>query len=194
MFGYTLILKIDSMINQFKYMIVILVIAVVAAVTVSLSSCVSIPRGAKAVHPFDKDKYLGIWYEIARMDFRFEKGLERVTATYSLIDKETIRVDNKGYSVKDKKWKESIGKARLAGESSEARLKVSFFGPFYAGYSVIAIDPDYRYALVAGNNLKYLWLLSREKTMPKEIKEKFLEQARVLGYNTDKLVWTNQLD
>jgi apolipoprotein D and lipocalin family protein len=194
MFGYTLILKIDSMINQFKYMIVILVIAVVAAVTVSLSSCVSIPRGAKAVHPFDKDKYLGIWYEIARMDFRFEKGLERVTATYSLIDKETIRVDNKGYSAKDKKWKESIGKARLAGESSEARLKVSFFGPFYAGYSVIAIDPDYRYALVAGNNLKYLWLLSREKTMPKEIKEKFLEQARVLGYNTDKLVWTNQLD
>ncbi|HTK21772.1 MAG TPA: lipocalin family protein [Mucilaginibacter sp.] len=182
------------MINQFKYMIVILVIAVVAAVTVSLSSCVSIPRGAKAVHPFDKDKYLGIWYEIARMDFRFEKGLERVTATYSLIDKETIRVDNKGYSAKDKKWKESIGKARLAGESSEARLKVSFFGPFYAGYSVIAIDPDYRYALVAGNNLKYLWLLSREKTMPKEIKEKFLEQARVLGYNTDKLVWTNQLD
>lgn len=177
-----------------KYIIAGLAGAAVAALTLSLSSCVSISRGAKAVQPFDKEKYLGTWYEIARMDFRFEKGLDQVTATYSLEDKETIRVDNKGYSVQEKKWKQSIGKARLVGEPLEGRLKVSFFGPFYAGYNVIAIDPDYRYALVAGNNLNYLWLLSREKTMPKEIKEKYLEQARALGYNTDKLVWTHQAD
>lgn len=180
--------------NQKKYIIAGLAGAAAIALTFGISSCVSIPRGAKAVRPFDRDKYLGTWYEIARMDFRFEKGLDHVNATYSLIDKETIRVDNKGYSVKDKKWKESIGKARLAGGPSEGRLKVSFFGPFYAGYNVIAIDPDYRYALVAGNNLNYLWLLSREKTMPKEIIEKYLEQARALGYKTDKLVWTNQAD
>ena len=186
--------KYNTMSNHKKYIIAGLAGAAVAALTLSLSSCVSIPRGAKAVRPFDKDNYLGTWFEIARMDFRFEKGLDRVTATYSLIDKETIRVDNKGYSIKDKKWKESIGKARLAGEPSEGRLKVSFFGPFYAGYNVIAIDPAYRYALVAGNNLNYLWLLSREKTMLKEIKEKYLEQARALGYSTDKLVWTNQAD
>jgi len=168
--------------------------AVVAGVLWSTSSCVTIPNGATAVKPFNKAKYLGTWYEIARMDFKFERNLEKVTATYSLIDNKTIRVDNKGYNVKDKKWKESIGKAKLAASRDEGRLKVSFFGPFYAGYNVIAIDLDYRYALVAGNNLNYLWLLSREKTMPKEIKEKYLEQARALGYNTDKLVWTNQAD
>ncbi|SEN83435.1 apolipoprotein D and lipocalin family protein [Chitinophaga rupis] len=158
----------------------------------TLSSRVSIPRGAKAVSPFDTKKYLGLWYEIARMDFKFEKGLNQVTATYSLIDDETIRVDNRGYNVKDQEWKQSIGKAKPAGAPSEGRLKVSFFGPFYAGYNVIAIDPEYRYALVAGNNLKYLWLLSREKTMPEEIKENYLKQARALGYDTNQLVWTDQ--
>ncbi|WP_217601569.1 lipocalin family protein [Chitinophaga sp. GbtcB8] len=164
-----------------------------AAFTLTLSSRVSIPRGAKAVSPFDKKKYLGTWYEIARMDFRFEKGLDHVTATYSLIDDETIRVDNRGFNVKDQEWRQSIGKAKPAGALSEGRLKVSFFCPFYAGYNVIAIDPEYRYALVAGNNLKYLWLLSREKTMPQEIRESYLEQARALGYDTNQLVWTNQL-
>lgn len=186
--------KYNTMSNNKKYIAAGLAGAAVAVLTLSLSSCVSIPHGAKAVHPFHKEKYLGTWYEIARLDFRFEKGLDRVTATYSVIDEKTIRVDNKGYSIKEKKWKESTGKARLAGGPSEGRLKVSFFGPFYAGYNVIAIDPDYRYALVAGNNLKYLWLLSREKAMPKEIKEKYLGQARALGYNTDRLIWTNQTD
>lgn len=166
--------------------------AAIAALAFSFSSCVSIPKGAKAVSPFQKDKYLGTWYEIARFDFRFEKGLDHVTATYSVIDNETIRVDNKGFDVKNKKWKESIGKAKLIGDGGEGRLKVSFFGPFYAGYNVIAIDPDYKYALVAGNNLKYLWLLSREKAMPLKIKERYLNNARALGYDTSSLIWTKQ--
>ena len=163
-----------------------------AAMAFALSSCVSIPKGAKAVSPFYKDKYLGQWYEIARLDFKFEKGLDHVTATYSLKDPHTIRVDNKGYSTKDQTWKESIGKAKLVGTGTYGRLKVSFFGPFYAGYNVIAIDPDYRYALVAGNNLDYMWLLSREKTMPEDVKNKYLQQAEALGYNVQKLVWTKQ--
>jgi len=163
-----------------------------AAVALSYTSCVSIPKGAKAVSPFQKDKYLGTWYEIARFDFRFEKGLDHVTANYTVIDNETIRVDNKGFDVKNKKWKESIGKAKLIGDGAEGRLKVSFFGPFYAGYNVIAIDPDYKYALVAGNNLKYLWLLSREKTMPLKIREQYLANAKALGYDTSRLIWTKQ--
>lgn len=166
--------------------------AVVTALVVNFTSCVAIPKGAKAVRPFNKDKYLGTWYEIARMDFKFEKGLEHVTANYSMIDDRTIRVDNKGFSVKQKKWKESIGKAKLVGDAEEGRLKVSFFGPFYAGYNIIAIDPEYKYALIAGNNLKYMWLLSREKIMPEAIKNQYIAQAKALGYNTDKLVWTNQ--
>ncbi|MGN6180293.1 MAG: lipocalin family protein [Mucilaginibacter sp.] len=177
-----------------KYIAIGLASVAAATLAITMSSCVSIPKGARAVKPFDKNKYLGTWYEIARMDFKFERGLEHVTANYSLIDENTIRVDNKGYSVKEKKWKESIGKAKLAGEPSEGRLKVSFFGPFYAGYNVIAIDQDYKYALIAGNNLSYLWILSRERSIPEKVKKDYLEKARALGYNTDQLVWTKQTD
>jgi apolipoprotein D and lipocalin family protein len=178
--------------NRKEYIALAAVGAGVAALAFGLSSCVSIPKGATAVTPFYKYRYLGKWYEIARLDFKYERGLDHVTATYSLKNANTIRVDNKGYSAKDGKWKESVGKAKLAGNGTEGRLKVSFFGPFYAGYNVIAIDPDYRYALVAGNNLNYLWLLSREKTMPEGVKNDYLQQARALGYDTGKLVWTKQ--
>jgi apolipoprotein D and lipocalin family protein len=163
-----------------------------AAVALNFASCVSIPKGAKAVTPFDREKYLGTWYEIARMDFTFEKNLDHVTATYTLNDDGSIKVDNKGYDYLTKKWKESIGKAKSAGANDEARLKVSFFGPFYAGYNVIEIDRNYRYALIAGNNLKYLWILSREKTIPPNVKVEYLTKAKELGYDTDKLVWTKQ--
>jgi len=166
--------------------------AVVAGIALTFSSCVSIPKGARAVKPFNVDKYLGKWYEIARMDFKFEKNLQQVTANYALNEDRSIRVDNRGFNVKDKQWKESIGKAKAVNDLSEGRLKVSFFGPFYAGYNVIAIDDDYKYALIAGNNLKYLWLLSREKTMPEDVMKRYLAQAKALGYDVDKLVWTKQ--
>jgi apolipoprotein D and lipocalin family protein len=163
-----------------------------AAAVLSYSSCVSIPKGAVAVKPFDQNRYLGTWHETARMDYRFERNLSNVSATYSINHDGTIRVDNKGYDRAQKKWKESIGKAKFVGGPDEARLKVSFFGPFYAGYNLIAIDPDYRYAMVAGNNLKYLWLLSREKNMPDEVRAAYLKQAQQLGYDVDALIWTEQ--
>lgn len=171
---------------------IILSVSTAALLLVYFTSCVSIPKGAVAVKPFSKEKYLGQWYEIARFDFAFEKGLDHVTATYTLKDDKTIRVDNKGYSAAKQKWKQSIGKAKFVGAEDEARLKVSFFGPFYAGYNVIAIDDNYQYALVAGNNLNYLWLLSRNKTMPQNVKESYLAKAKSLGYDTDKLIWTKQ--
>ncbi len=163
-----------------------------AAVAINFVSCVSIPKGARAVSPFHKDRYLGKWYEIARMDFRFEKNLDHVTATYSLNADGTVRVDNRGYNYLKKEWKESIGKAKFVQGPDIARLKVSFFGPFYAGYNVIALDPDYRYAMIAGNNLDYLWLLSREKDIPVDILTAYLKQAKTLGYDVSKLVWTKQ--
>ena len=163
-----------------------------AAIAVNLVSCVSIPKGARAISPFRKDRYLGKWYEIARMDFKFEKNLDHVTATYSLNPDGTIRVDNRGYNYLKKEWKESIGKAKFVNGPDTARLKVSFFGPFYAGYNVIALDPDYKYAMIAGNNLDHLWLLSREKDIPVGILTAFLKQAKTLGYDVSKLVWTKQ--
>ncbi len=155
-------------------------------------STVSIPKGATAVSPFYVDKYLGKWYEIARLDFKFEKDLDNVTATYLQKENGKLSVDNKGYNYVKKEWKQSIGKAKLVKGPQVARLKVSFFGPFYSGYNVIAIDQDYRYALVAGNNLDYLWILSREKTIPDAVKAEYLQQAKAIGYDIDALVWTKQ--
>jgi apolipoprotein D and lipocalin family protein len=162
-----------------------------AGIAVLLYSCgATIPKKATAVTNFDKAKYLGKWYEIARLDFKFEKGLNNVTAEYSLNDNGTIKVDNKGYNVKKDKWEESIGKAKFVTKDDVGMLKVSFFGPFYAGYNVIAIDKDYKYALVAGESLKYLWILSRETTIPESIKADYLIKAQEIGYNISDLVWT----
>ncbi|MEO6916551.1 MAG: lipocalin family protein [Chitinophagaceae bacterium] len=161
-------------------------------VMTGLFSCSTIPKGASAVKPFDKVKYLGKWYEIARMDFKFEKNLVNTTAEYSLNPNGTIRVENNGYNTKKEKWKRVIGKAKFVREDNIAMLKVSFFGPFYSGYNVIAIDPEYRYALVAGKNLKYLWILSRSKTIPDQIKNHYLKIAQDIGYNTSKLLWIEQ--
>ncbi|MBK5272585.1 MAG: lipocalin family protein [Bacteroidia bacterium] len=154
-----------------------------------LNSCRSIPKGAVAVKPFDSKKYLGKWYEVARLDFRFEKNLNNTTANYSFNNDGSIRVVNRGYNYKTNKWKEATGKAKFKSSPDEARLKVSFFGPFYSGYNVLAIDDEYKYALIAGKNLNYLWLLSREKTMPENIKQDYLKKARDLGYNTSELIW-----
>ncbi|QHS63630.1 lipocalin family protein [Chitinophaga agri] len=155
----------------------------------STATAVTIPKGAVAVRPFYVDKFLGKWYEIARLDYKYEEDLNNVTATYSLRKDGAIRVDNRGYDYTKNKWKESIGKAKFAREEDMGRLKVSFFGPFYAGYNVIAIDREYKYALIAGNNLKYMWILSRETTIPDHVKESYLAKAREIGYDTDALVW-----
>ena len=163
---------------------------VLGVITIAtISSCKTIPKGAVAVKPFDINKYLGKWYEIARLNFRFEKNLNNTTANYSLNNNGTIRVVNRGYNYKTNKWKESVGKAKFVLDPNEAKLKVSFFGPFYSGYNVLAIDDRYTYALIAGKDLDYLWLLSRETTMPQKIKDDYLSIANKLGYDTTKLVW-----
>ena len=116
-------------------------------------SCTTIPKGAVAVKPFNTEKYLGKWFEIARMDFRFERNLDNTTANYSLYSNGTIKVDNRGFNVVTGEWDQAIGKAKPAGDPHEARLKVSFFGPFYSAYNVIALDSEYQYAMIAGKNL-----------------------------------------
>jgi apolipoprotein D and lipocalin family protein len=164
-----------------------------AGIALLLYSCKSkIPTKAVAVNNFDKAKYLGKWYEIARLDYKWEKNLNNVTAEYSLNEDGTIKVDNKGYNVKKDKWEESIGKAKFVKKDNVGMLKVSFFGPFYSGYNVVAIDPDYKYALVAGESLKYMWILSRETSIPENIKLDYLRKAQEIGYDTSELVWVKQ--
>lgn len=157
-----------------------------------LSSCASIPKNAKPVSDFELDRYLGAWYEIARFDYRFEKDLDNVVAKYSLKDNGEIRILNSGYNVKTGEWKSAAGSAKSRTKEPGAALKVSFFKPFYSGYNVIAIDENYKYALVAGRNLNYLWLLSREKTMPEHIKQEYLQMAEDIGYDTSRLIWVKQ--
>ena len=145
-----------------------------------------------AVKNFDSNQYLGKWFEVARMDFKFEKDMKNVTAQYSLKDNGMIDVLNKGFNMKKGEWKEANGKAKFAKSKDIGALKVSFFGPFYSEYNVVMMDPDYKVALVFGESTKYLWILSREKTISTETKNKLVKFAKEKGYNTDELVWTIQ--
>lgn len=161
-------------------------ISVLAAI--GLSAC-STAIKVDVVQNFDADRYLGTWYEIARLDHRFERGLTQVTATYSMNENGTIKVQNRGFSTKKNRWSESIGKAKFAGSKNEGKLKVSFFGPFYGAYNIIALDKDYQFALIVSNSLDYLWILSRQPSIPDAIKTQYLSKAKSLGFDTDALIW-----
>jgi apolipoprotein D and lipocalin family protein len=160
-----------------------------ATALIALSSFKNKDKTVEVVKPFDQKRYLGKWFEIARLDYVWERNLDNVTATYSLREDGKILVDNKGYNFKKEKWEESIGKARPIRNENEGSLEVSFFGPFYAAYNVVEISTDYKYALVVGKGTEYLWILSREKTIPNDVKELFLKKAVSLKIDTNKLVW-----
>ena len=154
------------------------------------SACYAQPAGATAVSNFSLQNYLGTWYEIARLDHRFERGLSQVTAHYSMREDGGVRVLNRGYNEKKSRWNDAEGKAYFVDGEETGRLKVSFFGPFYGAYNIIALDhEDYSYALVVGNNLKYLWILAREPTPNPTVMESLLSQARTLGFATDQLIY-----
>lgn len=151
------------------------------------------PLDVPVVKPFFLHKYLGKWYEIARFDFFHENNIDFATAEYSLNEDGSVKVVNRGYSHKKDKLQEVTGKALFVGEENVGRLKVAFFGSFYSGYNVLAVDKDYKYALVSGNNKKLLWILSREKEMPQEKLEEYLLLADSLGFDISKLVFTKQI-
>ncbi|MEI7106444.1 lipocalin family protein [Pectobacterium versatile] len=158
----------------------------------SVACSVTPPDNVTVVENFDVNRYLGTWYEIARLDHRFERNMERVTATYSPRDDGGIKVINRGFNVEKQEWKESIGKAYFTGSSQRGALKVSFFGPFYGGYNIIELDDDYRYALICGPNRDYLWILSRTPTLDAATRDKLVATAKRYGFPTEALIWVNQ--
>lgn len=165
----------------------------VLLVTGVLASCVSTPEGIEPVQGFELERYLGKWYEIARLDHPFERGLERISAEYSIRDDGSVKVINRGYAVADDEWREAEGKAYFVREPDEGYLKVSFFGPFYGAYVVFELDTDnYQYSYVTGPNRSYLWLLSRTPAVSPELLDHFIERARELGFATDELIFVNQ--
>jgi len=158
-----------------------------------LSACTGLPEGITPVSDFEMNKYLGKWYEIARLEHSFERGLDKVNAEYSLRDDGGVKVINRGYSSEDKVWSEAEGKAYFVNSKNEGHLKVSFFGPFYGSYIVFELDKEnYQYSFVSGNNRSYLWLLARTPTVSQDIIDRFIFRSKELGFDTDKLIYVEQ--
>jgi len=161
----------------------------VLMLAVLVAGCGQIPEGLTAVEGFEQDRYLGKWYEIARLDHRFERGLEQVTANYSVRDDGSLEVLNRGFDTAKGEWREVRGKARFAGDPGIAMLEVSFFGPFYGGYNVLDLDPAYQIALVAGPTRDYLWILARRPDPPREQVDRLVRRAGELGFDTASLIY-----
>jgi len=160
---------------------------------VFLAGCLGYPDTVTPVTGFDLSRYLGTWYEIARLDHSFERGLERVTAEYALREDGGIRVINRGYDIRQDRWKTAEGKALFVESPDKGYLKVSFFGPFYGSYVVFELDQkDYRYAFVSGPDRSYLWLLARTPAVDAALLARFVETARQKGFDTEQLIYVNQ--
>ncbi|HWR58795.1 MAG TPA: lipocalin family protein [Thermodesulfovibrionales bacterium] len=157
-----------------------------------LMGCVGIPENVKPVDHFKLEKYLGKWYEIARLDHSFERGLSRVTADYSLRNDGGLRVLNRGYSAKENKWETAEGKAYFVKNSDQGYLKVSSFGPFYGSYIVFELDHEnYEYSLVCGPDKSYLWILARSPEIKEDLENILIAKASALGFDTGKLIFVD---
>jgi apolipoprotein D and lipocalin family protein len=170
----------------------ILVLILMPLLVFASTSCKCSKFQAQAVKPFDSKKYLGTWYEIARFDFKYERDLKNVTAQYSEKKDGKIKVVNKGYDTKNREWKSRTAKAKFAKSENQAALKVSFFGSFYSEYNVVMLSEEYQTALVFGKSTKYMWILSRKKTIDEKTKQEYLSFAKSNGFPIENLVWTVQ--
>ncbi|MEM7432221.1 MAG: lipocalin family protein [Pseudomonadota bacterium] len=156
------------------------------------AGCVDAPEGMEVVTGFELDRYLGTWYEVARLDHRFERGMTDVTATYSMRDDGGVKVVNRGFKSDDGEWEDAVGKAFFVGDADVGQLKVSFFGPFYGGYNIIELDQEgYQYALVAGPDRSYLWILARSPELPDAVLNRLLDKARSLDFAVDELIYVS---
>lgn len=168
-----------------------LLAALLAGAGLLVAGCASTrsPPGVAAVTPFDLQRYLGRWYELARLDHAFERGMTDVTATYSLYDDGSVRVLNRGHDPARGRWREAVGRARFTGAPTTGSLKVSFFGPFYGGYHVVALDPDYRWSLVLGPHTGYCWILARDPRLDAAQRDAIVARAQALGVDVARLTW-----
>lgn len=157
-----------------------------------LFGCTSVPDGIKPVSNFDLSRYLGKWYEIARLDHSFERGLEQVSAIYAMQEDGGVSVVNRGFNSDKQDWQEAQGKAYFVGDSTTGHLKVSFFGPFYASYVIFLLDiNEYKYAMITGPDREYLWILARSPTLSKDLLDSLVEHAQEMGFDTKKLIYVD---
>lgn len=157
-----------------------------------LQACYELPPSVQPVKNFEVQRYLGTWYEIARLDHSFERGLEQVSATYTQNPDGSVQVLNRGYDAKAAQWKSAQGIAHPVGASTQGHLRVSFFRPFYGAYGIFELDSAYTYAFISGGSTNYLWLLARTPQVSAELKAHFVQRAEALGFPTRQLIWVNQ--
>ena len=158
-----------------------------------LASCASVPEGVTPIKGFEVNRFLGKWYEVARLNHPFERGMSNVTATYSLKNDGSIRVLNRGYKEPKQRWQNAEGKAKFVSNPGTGQLKVSFFGPFYGGYNIVELDKkDYQYALVVGNDRSSMWILSRTPKLNSAIQKRLVKRAKDLGFPVESLIYVAQ--
>lgn len=156
-----------------------------------MQGCTDVPEKVEPVSPFELQRYLGKWYEVARLDHSFERGLSEVTATYSMREDGGVRVINRGIDERGE-ISEAEGKAYFTGSENRAALKVSFFGPFYGGYHVAKLDDAYSMSLVIGPNTDYAWILSRTPNPSKQMCDSYSQKAQEIGVDTSQWIWVQQ--
>lgn len=157
-----------------------------------LTGCLGMPKSVTPIQEFDLNQYLGTWYEIARLDHSFERGLTQVTAEYSLKEDGGVKVINRGYSAAEGEWQQAEGKAYFVNAPNEGYLKVSFFGPFYGSYVIFYLDPAGQYAFISGPDHDYLWLLSRTPTIDDSVKQQFIQMSQQKGFDVSELIFVEQ--
>ena len=164
----------------------VLVLLLLAVLT--LAGCTGVPDGVTPVRGFQAERYLGTWHEIARLDHSFERGLSNVSATYVRREDGGIDVLNRGFDGAKGAWREARGRAYFLEGPEVGSLKVSFFGPFYGGYHVMALDPDYNWSMVAGPDHGYFWILARAPSLPEATLKDLLDRARQAGFDLSGLI------
>lgn len=163
--------------------------AALVAVALGLTACATLPEGLQPVSGFDAQRYLGRWHEVARLDHRFERGLVQVTAEYAAREDGGITVRNQGWDCEDGEWSGASGRAYPVGATDVGQFKVSFFRPFYSGYNILVLDPEYRYAMVAGDDRSYLWILARQPQLDPQVLSRLVAQAAGWGFATQQLIY-----
>ncbi len=169
--------------------------SVTIACSLFLIGCTGVPKGIEPVENFDVNRYMGTWYEIARFDHRFERGLSHVTAEYALREDGKVTVVNQGFSAQKERWERAEGVAQFRGADDVGSLRVTFRWPFAGGYHIFALDHEgYDWALVSGPSRNYLWFLAREDRISDELRTKLIALAKENDFNVDELIWVDHAD
>lgn len=172
-------------------MLKIFKLLIITSFVLLFTACSSKNPPLQTVEKVELNKYLGTWYEIARFEHFFERDCKNVTANYSMMNEETIKVINRCTKIQTNEKKEAMGRAYEIDETN-SKLKVSFFRPFYGDYWVLMLDENYKYAVVGTPSREYLWILSRDSKLDEKIKNEILQKLPSLGFDSSKLIWTIQ--